>query len=438
MDTTLSLLRLNKMNINEIKFKYPNITMGYLGHKHGQLTLNSSFYAELFGDNRDIEKQIIIPQRVPKKEFFDELLLLEENTAAESLKIHRRMLVQSMHHAFDSLQKNNFMQRYFFNWLNILLRYGLFSEICALDTKRIKSIMNPSDFIEFELIKVSASFRIAESDASSNIINLGNAVLSSTNLSKRVQVLVLNYVIVAAYRFEVNFPYDNCLKKCYEKLIDLLQNETENDFGTLIRTSVAYRGLAMIDELDSNLRDQFLNQAEHIARNINVSNSFEELIAKENLYTCLQSKFKWNQQLNNFEAAKSNLEEMIKLDPYDSTGYAELGFFLLYQNCIEESYINFARAVELGPPAVGMHTYYCAKSLQLLGKKEDAVSALYKVTEIDKEAVSPWLDLIEHNIEINAIDKAKEIITHVLRNPTYRNQLEASEISQLETQLEKV
>jgi len=42
----------------------------------------------------------------------------------------------------------------------------------------------------------------------------------------------------------------------------------------------------------------------------------------------------------------------------------------LEQNCINEASVNFARAVELGPPAVGMHTYYYAKSLQLLGNNE--------------------------------------------------------------------
>lgn len=143
-----------------------------------------------------------------------------------------------------------------------------------------------------------------------------------------------------------------------------------------------------------------------------------------------------NQQFNHFEAAKSNLTEMIKLDPYDSTAYGELGFFLLDQNCIDEAAVNFARAAQLGPPAVGMHTYYYAKSLQLLGNHEAAVSALYEVTKIDNEALSPWLDLIEYNLEIKEMDKAKEIITNVLKNPTYRSQLEADEISQLEAQFE--
>ncbi|MGQ3892024.1 tetratricopeptide repeat protein [Legionella sp. CNM-4043-24] len=423
-----------------IKFRYPNITAGYLGIKHSQLTLNSTFYAELFGGNSDIDRQIILPQRVPKKELFDELLLLEENTAAELLITHRNMLVESMHNAFNLLNENKSKQRFFLNWLNILLRYGLFSEIYALDTNHIQSLMNPSDFIEFELIRLNAYFRIAESDETLNgyLNNLANAVLSGTNLSKRVQVLVLNYVIVAAYRFRFKLSYEECLKICCEKLIDLLKNDLENDFGTLIRKSVAYRGLAMVEEFDTNLRSQFLDQAEFVARNINVSNSCDELIAKENLYTCLQSQFKWNRQFNHFEAAKSNLTEIIKLDPYDSTGYGELGFFFLEQNCINEASVNFARAAELGPPAVGMHTYYYAKSLQLLGNNEAAVSSLYEVTKIDKDAVSPWLDLIEYYLEIKAIDKAKEIITSILKNPTYRSQLEADEISQFEAQLDKL
>lgn len=421
-----------------IKFRFPNITAGYLGIKHNQLTLNSAFYAELYASNYDIDRQIIVPQRIPKHELFDELLMLEDNTTAELLKTHRNMLVSRMQTALNQLENDNSKQRYFLNWLNILLRYGLFNEICALDTTHIKSILDTSESVEFELIRLSAYFRIAESDVTLNryLNNLANEVLSSTNLSKRVQILVLNYVIVAAYRFRIKLPYDNCLKNCCEKLIDLLKNEIENDFGALIRASVAYRGLAMVDELHLDLRGQFLNQAELIARNINISNELDELIAKENLYTCLQSQAKWNQRVNHLEAMKSNLKEMIKIDPYDSTGYGELGFFLLDQNCVDEAAINFERAAQLGPPAVGMHTYYYAKSLQLLGNHEAAVNALYEVTKIDNDAISPWLDLIEYNLEIKEIDKAKKIISNVLKNPTYRSQLEADEISQLEAQFQ--
>lgn len=423
-----------------IKFRFPNVIAGYLGIKQEQQTLNSSFYAELFGKQHDMDMQIIVPQRVPKKEFFDELLLLEENTSAESLINHRAILVEGMYGAFDLLKENYSKQRCFLNWLNILIRYGLFNEVWVLDSNQIKPFMNESNFIEFELIKTSAYFRIMESEETLKkcLINLANIVLSGPNLSKRIQVLVLNYVVVSAYRFLVELPYECFLKACCEKLIDLLKDESDNDFGTLIRCSVAYRGLAMVNELGTAHRTHFLNQAEYLARNVKISTKFEELLAKENLYTCLQSQSKWNQQFANFATARSNLAEMIRLDPYDSTGYAELGFFLLAQNCIEEASVNFARAVELGPPAVGMHTYYYAKSLQLLGNNQAAISALYKVTQLDKEALSPWLDLIELHLKTKATNQAKEIITLVLKDPTYRSQLETEEISQLEAELEKL
>jgi len=47
-----------------MKFRYSNLTPGYLGIKHDQLTLNSSFYAEFFGAHLDLDTLIIVPQRV--------------------------------------------------------------------------------------------------------------------------------------------------------------------------------------------------------------------------------------------------------------------------------------------------------------------------------------------------------------------------------------
>lgn len=188
----------------------------------------------------------------------------------------------------------------------------------------------------------------------------------------------------------------------------------------------------MVNEYGQALQNDFLHRGEQIARALRPNGTLEEIIATENLYTCLQTLSKWNTSLDQLEQAKSNLNEMISLDPLDSTGYGEMAFFLLNIENYEEAASYFKSASEFGPPAVGMHTYYYGKCLQVLGRTDDALAALYESTKIDPDAVSPWLDLFDYYLEMNNQTKTKEIASRLLTNPVYRNQLEQEEIDEIE------
>jgi len=418
-------------------YRYPHVTSGYLLINQSQLTLNAAFYTEFFGTQHDMNDIIVFPQRVPKKTFFDEIAMLENNDIYRLITAQQDEFVKQMNYALGAMKQHNKMQRAFLNWLNILLRYGLANEICTLNEEYLHSHMNLNDFTEFKLIKLIAHFQLHDNtpdETSTEHLNyLIQIAVSNSDLTNRLKILILNYTIVAVYRYKFNLSYQKCIKNCCETLLGLIEHD--NDFGNMIRTSVAYRGLAMINELDIALRDQYVKKAESIARNIKTNDKLELLVAKENLYTCLQTLSKWNVYLNQIDSAKANLIEMTELDPFDPTGYAELAFFLFDHECFEEAAYYFKRAVELGPPGVGMHTYYHAKCSQYLGKNCEAITLFYEATKIDHEAVSPWLDLIQAYFDNDQLDKAKDIIRLVLSNPIYKNQLEDDEANQFETVL---
>ena len=415
-------------------YRFQHVTPGYLFINQSQLTLNAEFYATFFSTQHDMDNIIIFPQRVPKRTFFDEISILENDSVSQILTAHQIELVNKMNHALTFMKQHNKRQRAFLNWLNILLRYGLANEICDLDDQYLRLHMNINDFTEFKLIKLIAHVQshdaMPDDISTEYLIHLIEIAISHSEIKNRVKILILNYAIVASYRYKLTLSNHECMKHCYDSLLNLIKHENINDFGSMIRISVAYRGLAMIDELDVALRDQYLTKAESIARNIITSNRLELLVAKENLYTCLQTLSKWRLRLNQPESAKAHLIDMTELDPFDSTGYAELAFFLFDRAHFEKASHYFKRATELGPPGVGMHTYYYAKCLQYLGKESDAIINFYEATKIDREAVSPWLDLIQSYLNNDQLDKAKEIIKLVLNEPSYKNQLEDDEASQ--------
>lgn len=356
-----------------MNFRFPHITSGYLGKEHDQLSLNSSFYSIILRDLSLLNSPVIFPQRVPKTEFFEELLLLESKDISEQLRIKQNELNQLLTNTLVTLDKQSTKQRYFLNILHMMLRFGLSDSILIVEHQYIANHLDQNHLAEFELIQVIAMFILNNHINESNLEILLQKGLSD-QCNQRIRILILNYLIVANYRFNLKLPNHKYLQQCHETLMHLIQFSKSTDFAAMIRISVAYRGLAMMTELNDIVKSKYLKKAEYFARNTQPNGSLETLIAKENLFTCLQTLAKWYITYNQLHHAESCLSEMITLDPHDSSGYGEMAFFLLNQDRVQEAESSFKRAAELGPPAVGMHTYYYGKSLHLLDKNNGSMN----------------------------------------------------------------
>ena len=196
----------------------------------------------------------------------------------------------------------------------------------------------------------------------------------------------------------------------------------------MLYSSIAYRGLSMVTEFGQGIQMSLLAKAEIIARNIKATSTFEKIVAAENLYTCLQTLSKWHLSINDLKMAENYLLEMIKIDQQDSTGYSELGFVYIKKEAYIHAVAQFKRAIVLGPPGAGMNAYYCAKCNEQLGNNTEAISYLYQSTNLDKQAVSPWLDLMNYFIHKKQLDKAREIAAHIYQSTILTEQLEDDEI----------
>ena len=122
---------------------------------------------------------------------------------------------------------------------------------------------------------------------------------------------------------------------------------------------------------------------------------------------------KWHLYNKNLLEAERYLCELIVIDPHDSTGFSELGFFYVNEESFEKAANCFMKAIELGPPGAGMNAYYYAKCLEKLGKEQDAITYLFESTKLDEQALSPWLDLMGHFINQKQNDKAQQIANHI-------------------------
>jgi Flp pilus assembly protein TadD len=68
-------------------------------------------------------------------------------------------------------------------------------------------------------------------------------------------------------------------------------------------------------------------------------------------------------KVNEMGIAENYLQELIKIDANDSTGYSELGIFYLQTKNFELAAKNFETAVRLGPPGTGMNAYQIANHI---------------------------------------------------------------------------
>jgi len=237
----------------------------------------------------------------------------------------------------------------------------------------------------------------------------------------------LNQIVVNFYRHQENTFYQNEILELAKYFLTLIAKFNEPYFMHIFYSSIAYRGIAMVHPFGQERQEEFLTKAEQLARNLKGNTELEKMVAADNLYTCLQTMSKWQFHRKKTKESENYLLEMISIDPYDSIAYSELGFFYIKTESYENAVTQFKKALDLGPPGTGMNAYYYAKCLEKLGDEPNAVAMLYQSAEIDSQALSPWLDLMNYFGNKGQHHKAIEIANHINKTPILMEQLEEDE-----------
>ncbi|HVV69213.1 MAG TPA: hypothetical protein VG895_00125 [Patescibacteria group bacterium] len=415
---------------------FENLTCGYLGKKHENATLNSRFYAEMFSQNLSFREIILFPQRIPKSGFFQELVAHE---SPEFMKEFNDISSMIKKNAIASANKVSFEQsnsnlRELINWIYIMMRYGLSQEIITNKVYEIK--IEPFN-LEFETAKETAKIEVCLSSGATidltGLIQLSKQCLTQTNIPSREEIILLNRLVVYFYRHNQFSEYKNIILSFAQRLIDIIEHQSNDTFLNKIYASVVYRGLAMVIDMGKAFQQDCLDKSEQIARNIIGETVFEEISAKENLLTLLQTKSKWTMRNQDYKYTESCLLEMIDLDKHDSTGYSELGLFYSNNELYQDALPMFKKAIQLGPPAIGMNAYYYGKCLELSGNIEMAMTAFYEAAQLDEQSLSPWIDLFFIYINANQGYLAKKIAQHIFNTAILKEQLSDEEVIKIKS-----
>lgn len=414
---------------------YPNLSSGYIGVKEDKAAITSRYFSIILNDNTLLEERLIFPQRIPRIDFFYELMRLEDRSFKKEFDAVKTKLKNRIKTLINTQNKTDSQV---INYLNLLLRFGGFSDVLTLLEAFKKH--EGSNQLEILFIKEIAKIEIDLShDALPNLLSLKNLcdeVLENLSDKKYLNLAlrILNRLTVYHFRNGSNLGNQDVNQYMYI-LLDEVKKIIPVHFSDYILKSVVYRGLAMHHISGEKTQGEALKQAEILARNAKYQSELEKIIYQDNLLTCLQTLSKWNYLMGDIDMAESNLEEMMHIDPHDSVVFSEMGIFLMKQSRYMDAVTYFNRAVVLGPPGKGMNLFLQAKCYEKLNAMNEYVECLNQCTLADEKALSPLLDLFYFYKATNSTMEYKEFSRKILFNPELKAQLKSDERLILEENL---
>lgn len=424
-----------------MNFKYKNVSAGYVGIQYEHATINSSFYAEflrLLDQNPTImQKPIIFPQRIPRRGFFEELYSLETDEFRHAFDLIITKMKAGYQLALNKMMHDECEAhvREFINWGQLLMRFGEFSTIFhdfphkyfgkfALEVSLLKNSAHTESLLSDDK-PISVKEQI---DIFKNF-----HTLSTTTTTERL--IILNNIIVNFYRYQINIDLENEVFNLSNLFFELIEKLSLHNFKNIFYASIGYRALAMVTKYHTDQLNQFLFKAHSLAKTIKYNSNLEKILAEDNLYTCQQSLSKWYLHNKNLHMTETCLKELISIDPQDSTGYSEIGFYYFNLKKYDEACNYFLLSKKYGPPGIGMNTYFYAKSYEQIFGTQKSLPHLYESATLDKFSVSAWLDIFNYYHVNNKKILAKSVSMHVIFSPILNDQLEDHEKNLLESYL---
>jgi len=409
-------------------YHYPNISCGYLGEHYKGAAVNSAFFYEISKNKSLLNADICFPQRVPKIGYFRELRDLECENFSKKFDLAVNQILFDLHTTIDNQLKNKKL----INLLYLMMRYSLFDAILNLQFPNTSHACLGS---EIKLIKEFARIEkcISCGDAMLNIntlIEFSQEAMYEKRFDKKLNLLLLNRIIVLVHRHHALINPETLTQVLSQHILDI-NNYQPNSLNDYILLSIIYRGIAMASSIGEDKQEMYLFCAENYARNLVPQAKWQQLVVIDNLCTCLQTLSKWHLSKNRFTQAETCLREMCELDPYDSAGYCEMGMLLGRLERHKEAEEYFRKAAELGPPGVGMNTYFRAKCIEKTTSISEADPILRQAYHFDKNAISPLLDLFYHYKNNHNQTELQKIISTILSSPVLVDQLTEQELAEI-------
>lgn len=401
---------------------FPAVSLGFLGQTSAESTLGSRLLSNFIrksngGCPQEFE---MFPQRVPVTDFFDELSESETpEFNIEFEKMRGKCLLR-----FRELETNFIdASAAYCNFLDLCARLGLLSEISVNDCSAVAESR-----IDWLARYKFLSYRIAYCNSAGIKIDVSglNEAIQGCEDPLMAGLLLLRLIVTYRRYFNTDCP------KSYQanvtgllKYLNTCRPETPFEAAWI---SMIWRAIPMTGWFSSFESETMMIKALEAVDAINVREPAGLLMRDELRITTLYSVSKFYFHETRFVAAEKALREAWKLDSNDSVTAAELAHFYYRTDDFSTALEFFDRSTELGPPSLGMNTYFKAKCLNHLGKTEQALKDFELSARLDPYGVSSMLELIDIHLSRSDRSKACKYAQKLLLDPILLNQLSADEV----------
>ncbi|HUP57522.1 MAG TPA: hypothetical protein VM598_08735 [Bdellovibrionota bacterium] len=407
--------------------KFPHLTAGYCGKQADSATLNSAYWARFELDDLDGSK-LALPQRIPRPDFFRELLERETPSAARSFESRADEFARHHRELLHQREPGEVHADRLINLERTLLRYGRFQQVAR---RMLPRGLTPAQNLRLAMLSWSARMYSKHgSDASREISELRSIWPQTRSLDDAVRAELAIRLIVYSSRYSARRD----LRGPTDLLIRHAAAPSGANLYDQIIKAMALRALPMSPLLTQAERERCLGEMQGLLARMPARTEKEKLVRSELKLTSLQTLAKWNMSHGNTQEAGKYLRSMIELDPFDSTGYSELGLHLYHQGSFARASRSFDRAYRLGPPGLALNVYFRGLCEAEQGSTSRAIRSQRLSSRLDSTALSPMLALFELR-RGSSSSAARVIASEILGRKTLASQLEREETAELRSSL---
>ncbi len=417
-----------------MEIRFPQTCAGYFGELRAKQSLNSRFFALVHANPELLKGMLLFPQRIPRGNYFDEIIEAQDDAAAAKIAIFgyiRQWRDASKQLAAARDPKHSV---HYINLIKLLLRCSDFDFVAGLDISWVTPELEADAEVQ---LGAARSSRDLDEDQTPDLAELKSLVERSLpngveNISLNAILPVSRY-IVGIFRYRQGADHLRFASKLANNIMAKYESFSSSSLKEVVQVSYGFRAIAMVSQLGLEFVRRSMDKALKIAESLPGETEIEELVAKENIYTCMQSMTKMHLGLKDYSRAESYLQQMISTDPCDPIAYLEFGLFLQKQNRFEEAFLQFDRATNLGPPGMAMNHFFAGQALAAIGRGLDAKARYYRSAELDRTSVSPLLELVKIvKEETGAKSELMQLLQAILNDRERASQLEDDERLDLE------
>ena len=170
---------------------------------------------------------------------------------------------------------------------------------------------------------------------------------------------------------------------------------TLEPFAVHLLTSRYYRALAFLPQRRGDPAEvvRIMDLAERHARKMKPRTAAEELVRLENLHPVMESRTKEALWLGDRGLAHERALKVVKLDPYDSKAWVELGEVRMARKEWARAAEAYVAAAMLGPPASAIGRHMAGFCYRKCGQDMLAAFLFKDALEIDPLGISPHVEI---------------------------------------------